>query len=159
MTEWYDDTEPPDLGIRIHEEDTNKAWSDIQPGDRVRWKTQTFVKRGTVVTRGKRTISVLFDAHTKPTVVPDGKWYFVEGKVGNLNEHLVTISTPAPERSLVAMAHEGSKLAGRDTYVSPNEAAAILGTDPKNIRRMIRSGKLPAHREGGRWVLKRQDVE
>lgn len=155
MTEWYDDTEPPDRGLRLQEEDTCKAWSDITPGDRVRWKTQTFVKRGTVIARHKRTIEVLFDSHSRPTVVPDGKWYFVEGKSGNLNEHLITISTPAPERSTAALAYSSDH---DDDVLSPAEVASIMGTDPKNIRRMIRAGKLPAFRQGGRWVLRRVDI-
>lgn len=156
-TEWWDDSEPPDKGFRIHPEDTCLAWSDVGKGTRVRWKTQTFVKRGTVQSRDKRSMTVLFDAHFQPTVIPDAKWYFVEGKVGNLNEHLVTISTPSP--AYPQRQQKGFPLTHKDTYISPNEAAALLGTDPKNIRRMIRNGKLLAHREGGRWVLKRSDVE
>lgn len=158
LTEWYDDTEPPDRGIRLQEEDTCKAWSDIGRGDRVRWKTQTFVKRGTVVSRNKRTMVVRFDAHDSDTVIPDCKWYFVEGKLGNLNEHLVTISTPAPQRSLAAVKLEAIEDEDWDSHVSPTEAASIMGTDPKNVRRMIRTGRLPAKRLGGRWVIRRGDL-
>lgn len=180
--EWYDDTDPPDRGIRLQEEDTCKAWSDLQPGDRVRWKTATFVKRGCIVSVSKRSMSVLFDAHSKPTVIPDGKWYFVEGKVGNINEHLVTISTPAnpdvkmngdPRQGVEHRPAKGSSCCnacgepwpcnqnppGVDDAISPAQAANILGTDAKNVRRMIRSGKLQAHRDGGRWVLSRSQVE
>ena len=157
LTEWYDETEPPDRGLRLQEEDTCLAWSDIHKGTRIRWKTQTFLKRGTVQSRNKRSMTVLFDAHNVPTTIPDAKWYFVEGKVGNLNEHLITISTPPPERSAAALqAIESSK--GTSDYVSPNEAALIMGTDPKNVRRMIRSKKIPASRIGGRWVILRKDL-
>lgn len=157
MTEWYDDTEPEDRGIRLMEEDTCLPWSSLHSGLRVRWKTQTFLKRGTIVFIKKRTMVVRFDAHDRDTVIPDAKWYFVEGKVGNLNEHLVTISTPAPERSAAAL--EAIEFSSDNSdYVSPREAASILGTDPKNIRRRIRQGSLKAERRGGRWVLKRQDL-
>ena len=152
MTEWYDDTDPPERGIRLQEEDTCLPWSSLHPGLRVRWKTQTFVKRGTIVFIKKRTMVVRFDAHDRDTVIPDAKWYFVEGKVGNRNEHLVTISTPAPERPSVVERHD-------EDVVSPREAAAILGTDPKNIRRMIRSGRLRALRDGGRWVIPRGSLD
>lgn len=154
MTEWYDDTDPPERGIRLQEEDTCLPWSHLRPGLRVRWKTQTFVKRGTIVFVKKRTMVVRFDAHARDTVIPDAKWYFVEGKVGNQNEHLVTISTPAPERSAAAEDFDPSG----DDWVSPGEAASILGTDAKNIRRKIRSGSLKAKRHGGRWVIRRQDL-
>lgn len=155
ITEWYDDTDPPERGIRLQEEDTSLPWSALTPGLRVRWKTQTFVKRGTIIYVRKRTMVVHFDAHAENTVIPDAKWYFVEGKVGNLNEHLVTISTPAPEQSLAVQ-----KL-GDDAgdYVSPTEAASILGTDAKNIRRKIRNGTLKAERQGGRWVILRDELQ
>src|SRR5690606_29024928 len=147
MTEWYDDTDPPETGMRFLDEDTCLAWSDLQPGIRVRWKTPAFVKRGTIQVIAKRSMTILFDAHDKPTNIPDAKWYFVEGKVGNKNEHLVTISTPAPERPAVVQNEQYS-----EEYVTPGEAAMILGTDPKNIRRKIRNGTIRAHREGGRWL-------
>lgn len=151
--EWYDDSEPPDKGIKLQEEDTCLPWSSLHKGVRIRWKTQNFVKRGTIVSVQKRTMVVRFDSHDRDTVIPDAKWYFVEGKVGNLNEHLVTISTPAPEQSAAVQ-----KLGNPDEYVSPREAASIMGTDPKNIRRMIRSGRIWAIREGGRWVIRRRDI-
>lgn len=154
MTEWYDEGEPPGPGMKFLEEDTCLAWADLHAGVRIRWKTQTFVKRGTIRSINKRTMVVRFDAHDKDTVIPDAKWYFVEGKVGNQNEHIVTISTPAPERSEVAERYAP----GTNQYVSPTEAAHILGTDPKNIRRKIRNGTLKAERQGGRWVIRRGDL-
>lgn len=156
MTEWYDDTDPPERGIRLQEEDTCLAWSALYPGIRVRWKTQNFVKRGTIRSISKRTMVVRFDAHAKDTVIPDAKWYFVEGKIGNLNEHMVTISTPAPERSKVAL--EAIESHGSGDYLSPAEAASVLGTDPKNIRRKIRNGTIKAERHGGRWVIPRSSL-
>lgn len=43
-------------------------------------------------------------------------------------------------------------------YVTPHEAAELRDTDPRNIRRMIRTGRMPAFREGGRWRILRKDV-
>ena len=154
MKEWYDEGEPPGPGMKFLDEDTCLPWADLHRGVRIRWKTQTFVKRGTIQSVNKRTMTVLFDAHDRPTVIPDAKWYFVEGKVGNQNEHIVTISTPAPERSEVAKRYSP----GTNDYVSPAEAAAILGTDAKNIRRKIRNGTLKAERQGGRWVIHRSNL-
>lgn len=152
MTEWYDEGEPPDTGMKFLDEDTCLPWSSLYPGVRLRWTTPKFVKRGTLVSASKRTMVIHFDGHAKPTVIPDAKWYFVEGKVGNKNEHLVTISTPPLE------VKRPESLEGQDDLVTPAEAAAYLGTDPKNIRRKIRNGTIRAYREGGRWVIRRDDL-
>jgi excisionase family DNA binding protein len=103
-------------------------------------------------------MSVLFDSHSVATIIPDAKWYLVEGKVGNMNEHLVTISTPAPAESQ-AVTRKRRRDPSDSDWISPHDAANILGTDAKNIRRMIRSGKLPAMRDGGRWLVLRKNVE
>lgn len=134
----------------MQDEDIWVPWDELK-SQRIRWKTPNFVKRGTVRALYGRSIVVDFDAHEQPTVIPDGKWYFVEATRHNLNEHLVAITTPAPQRSPVAL-EQG------DEYVSPREAASILGDDPKNVRRRIRNGSLKAHRIGGRWVVKREDL-
>jgi excisionase family DNA binding protein len=96
-------------------------------------------------------MTVLFDNHEQPTVIPDAKWYFVEGKLCNMNEHLVKINTPPPKKPKLTKKAKGK-------LVTPAQAADILGCDQKKIRRMIRSGKLPARREGGRWVILRSDL-
>lgn len=157
--EWWDDGEPADTGLRLDDEDLGTPWSNLHKGTRVRFKTMNFVKRGTIISIKKRSMKVLFDAHDRPTSIPDAKWYFVQARMGNKNEHLCAISTPEPERSRAAAGLEGYHLRKPGTYVSPAEAASLLGTDPKNIRRMIRSGRLEAMRDGGRWVIKREIVE
>jgi excisionase family DNA binding protein len=155
-TEWFDDGEPEDLGIRLDHEDLGTPWSNITPGKtRVRFKTPNSMRRGTVMSVKKRSMLVQFDGMSKPTAIPDAKWYYVQGRMGNLNEHLVTIATPAPK----AAAKLPTGFRAGMSWITPGEAAAILGTDPKNIRRMIRSGKLEARREGGRWALSRDMVE
>lgn len=154
-TEWFDDGEPA-MGIRLDPEDLGTPWSALHVGMRVRFKTQTFVKRGTITSVKKWSMLVRFDGHISDTAIPDAKWYYCQARMGNLNEHLVSIATP-PVSTPTGKLPSGYK-AGMSS-MSPNEAAARLGTDPKNIRRMIRSGKLPATRQGGRWVVDRSDVE
>lgn len=129
------------------------AWSDLHPGLRVRWVTPAFAKRGVIQRVKGRSMVVLFDGHLKATVIPDARWYFAEAKNRNPEESLVVLEGRGPTR--VRERGEGSS----EGAMSPAEAAALLGTDPKNIRRMIRSGKLPARQEGGRWVLDRADVK
>lgn len=155
--EWWDDGEPEDSGLRLDHEDLGTPWSDLHKGTRVRFKTMNFVKRGTVISIKKRSMRVLFDAHDTPTAIPDAKWYFVQARMGNKNEHLCAISTPALGPSRLSQRHPDEQ--HTELRMTPSEAAAYLGTDPKNIRRMIRSGRLKATRDGGRWVLLRSTVE
>ncbi len=39
------------------------------------------------------------------------------------------------------------------------EVAAILGFHPEHVRKMIRTGKLPAAKLGGAWRVSRADLE
>lgn len=158
VTEWYDEGEPV-TDLKLDDEDLGLSWSSLGPGSRVRWQTPRFVKRGTVVSISKRSMTIHFDSHTKPTSLPDGKWYWVQGKLGNRQEHLVAISTPAPKTRKKHAQLSLEIPENPDDAITPAEAAAILGIDPKNIRRMIRSNRLRAHRIGGRWVMSRKDVE
>lgn len=152
-TEWWDEGEPElKFGQPMDDEHVDMAYSQLYPGCRVRWTTPAFVKRGAVVKKQKRSLVVMFDDHTKTTAIPDAKWYFVEGKLGNKQEHLVAINTEAKT------VQRPKSVDNDASMVTPAQAANILGTDPKHIRRMIRSGKLKAHREGGRWLISRGDL-
>lgn len=158
-TEWFDVGEPEDLGIRLDHEDIGLPWSNITPGKtRVRFKTMTTMRRGTVISVKKRSMLVRFDGFDKDTAIPDAKWYWCQARMGNINEHLVAINTPplAPHRLSRRRPDEQEYPEGGT--VTPAEAANILGTDPKNIRRMIRNGKLRALRDGGRWVIPRTEL-
>lgn len=157
VTEWYDETDPPPMGKLFHTEDVDMPWSSIRVGDRVRWVTPNFVKRGQITVIAKRGMKVRFDHDNRDTVIPDAKWYFVQGKLGVANEHLVVISSPPPEFDKSEAVRELQS--DEDTvWLTPGEAANIMGTDPKNVRRMIRSGKLKASRVGGRWVIDRDSI-
>lgn len=46
-----------------------------------------------------------------------------------------------------------------DHYCSTDQAAAMKGVGTHAVRAAIREGRLPAHRIGGRWLLRRVDVE
>jgi len=42
--------------------------------------------------------------------------------------------------------------------LSLTEAARLLGKSDRQIRYLIRGGELPARKEGGRWILRREDL-
>lgn len=136
------------------DEDLDCAWSDLHVGMRVRWITPTFVRRGTIVRIKGKGMEVQFDGLDRRTQIPDAAYYYANGKTGNAEEHLMAITGSAPKASKIKV--DGIK---RGDAITPKEAANILGVDVKGLRRMIRSGKVPAEREGGRWVLSRLKVQ
>jgi excisionase family DNA binding protein len=146
VTEWFDDTDPPEH--KLDREDLGLAWSQLHPGVRIRFKTTLFVRRGTITWIKKRSMKVRFDGFPQDTSIPDAKWYWVQAKMGNMNEHMVAIDGTSSE----------PLAADDEDFITPTEAANIIGTDSKVVRRMIRSGVLPARRNGGRWILKRSDA-
>ena len=99
---------------------------------------------------------VHFDGLDKKTTIPDAKWYFVQWRHGRIDEHLVGISTPAPKYRRVKAPKGGSP---SDAMITPAEAAAILGTDQKTIRRKLRSGVIKGERtESGGWLVDRRSL-
>lgn len=126
-------------------------WVAIFPGDRVRFTTPTFVRRGTVLRRLGESMEIQFDGLPRPTQIPYAFWYFLEGRSGNLTEQLVVVDgAPAPKPSKIS-----TPSIGKSDAISPREAANILGIDMKSLRRKLRDGSVPGELEGGRWVLSR----
>ncbi len=132
------------------------AWSDIQVGYWVRFATPNFTLRGTVAKIGGCSI-IIDDQHHGTKVLPDAKWYFVEGKRDpNATEHLVIIEPPA----IPTLPYEYPKQAiesGR--YISVNEACEMVRMDPKQLRRHIRRGVIPAEKRDDRWVIDREALQ
>lgn len=129
------------------------VWDYISPGDRVRWTTPTFVRRGTILHRVGESLEVQFDGLPHPTQIPYAFWYFLEGRNGNLTEQLVIVDgAPPPKTRLSTPSIQASDA------ISPKEAANILGLDMKTFRRKLRTGALPGVNEGGRWVCSRDAI-
>ena len=162
MTEWYDDIDPP--GHKLDDEDLDLKWSELREGMRVRWKTPNWVRRGTISGIGRRFMLVWFDGFTEVTTIPDAKWYWVQAKLGNQQEHMVAIQGFSEKEALFALRYGigPGKMAevvlAETDWITPAEAANIIGCDSKVVRRMIRTGVLPATRRGGRWVILRRDA-
>lgn len=45
-----------------------------------------------------------------------------------------------------------------DTLVTPNRAAQVLGTSDRHVRQMLRAGELPGEKQGGRWLIRWNDL-
>lgn len=150
--------------MKFSDEDVDCAWSDLHPGRRIRWSTPTFVRRGTILRIKNRALAVMFDGMPRETIIPDARWYYAQGKLGNINEHLVAINSPAPKK--LKLKKLGKEKLGKtfgvaagDALIGPTEAANILGIDQKALRRRLRNGQLKGEQtEGGRWVLRRSDI-
>jgi excisionase family DNA binding protein len=54
---------------------------------------------------------------------------------------------------------EGSHLEHKDEVLTTQEAARLLKTTQRTIYRWIVAGVLPAAKFGGRWRIRRVDVE
>lgn len=54
---------------------------------------------------------------------------------------------------------EGSHLEDKDEVLTTQEAARLLKTTQRTIYRWIVAGVLPAAKFGGRWRIRRVDVE
>lgn len=154
MTEWYDDSEPPPPFAKFLDEDIIVPWSQLSKGQRVRWHTPQFQWRGTIQLVKGRSMVVRFD-HGKVVTIPDAKWYFVQGRLGNIQEHLIPINSQAPEGAS-SEAVEVELESG--DWLTPAQASYITGEDAKNIRRKIRNGTYTSKRVGGRWVVARESL-
>jgi excisionase family DNA binding protein len=44
-------------------------------------------------------------------------------------------------------------------YLTAEEAAAIARTHPETMRQWLREGRLPRHKKGREWLVRRSDLE
>lgn len=137
----------------------DKAWSDIQVGDFIRWATPRFVKYGRVLKVAGNSIMAQFIEDARPTSIPDAKWYFVQWKMNHdAEEHLVCIDYQAwyngpPVEPFVPAQNFGQQ------WLSVNEACEMIRMDPKQLRRHIRRGVVMATKRDDRWVIDREALQ
>ena len=133
----------------------DKAWSDISPGDFMRWATPRFIKYGRVIKRDGNGMTLQFIEDANVRVIPQAKWYFCQAKMygPDAEEHLVCIDysewfNGPPVEPFVPPSYDDS--------VTVNDACEILRMDPKQLRRHIRRGRIEAHKDlEGRWMIDR----
>lgn len=135
------------------------AWSNIQVNQFVRWATPRFIKYGRVLKIGGTSLMVQFIEDARPTAIPDAKWYFVEGKRDpQAEEHLVCIDYQTwyngPPTQPFIPPHSTS-----GQFISVAEACELIRMDPKQLRRHIRRGVIPAEKRDDRWVIDREALQ
>lgn len=141
----------------------DKAWSNIGPGDFIRWATPRFVKYGRVERAKARSLRIMVAGTTDIVAIPDAKWYHAQFKLYGLaaEEHLCVIDydewlygLPKPFESL-PVDHVLSELA----WISVKEAIELIPMDPKQLRRYIRKGTIPAHKDSNdQWRINREQL-
>lgn len=110
-------------------------------GEWIQWSTPHHVKRGQVVRvsgpsmvvrwlDGEEQVFPVIEAYVGPYALGDAR--------------MVRIERPKEASRIARDAKRG--------VTSVHAAASILGTTPKRIRAMLRSGQLMGHQEEGKWV-------
>ena len=98
--------------------------------------------------------------------------------LGVIRESSLTGAEPTPEVSaLLALLHNAAHghrssvpgtppaapatvdLGFAGSVLSAGEAAALLGCTPEYVRRLARTGRLRAHRVGGVWAVRPEDLD
>jgi len=134
----------------------DKAWSDVQPGNRVRWATARSIRYGVVLQRkGQSLVLDLLD-EDRPKVIPDGRWYFLQAKLHgpSTEEHLVVIER-FPDAGGEVMKVISPRDANTDVWITAAEAAEMLNWSEKQLRRQLRRGVIVANKRDGRWLVHR----
>lgn len=135
----------------------DKAWSNISPGDVVRWATPRFIKYGVVISRSGNSLSFRCEQEDRAIAIPDAKWYFVQGKMhGPKAEECLVVLTELPKKS-PPRRPDAQASVYRD-FMTAEDVAEYLNWDQKEVRRKIRRGVISAHKSEGRWMIPRQHL-
>lgn len=150
-------------------QEISKAWSDLYPGLWVRMVTPSVVRSGRITKIKGRSMRVdWLDVGEK--TVPDAKHYFAAWKMrlwadpenpGPMPEFYLELLDHEPE--LMTRQKQQDMIATRrkshtdDELLDVHDVCAIVGLDPKSVRRRLRSGSLEGFRENGtRWRVRRE---
>jgi hypothetical protein len=133
----------------------NTKWKDVRVGSCVRWTTPTFVKRGTVTFKKGVSMRVWLWGDDKETVIPLAREYWT----GHSQYGMVELEQVKGRPVFVTAPGTSSPVIGEVlNTLNVDQIANILGTNPKDVRRKLRSGKLKGYREEGHWYMRRKDL-
>lgn len=126
------------------------SWSNVQVGHFVRWSTPRFVKYGVVLNVKGNSMVIQFNGDDRATVIPDARWYYAIGKLDpNAEEHLVVLQ--AKPARLSPIIHKVKQ--GHTAWITVQAASEMINMDPKQLRRYIRRGTIPATKDEDRWKI------
>ena len=133
----------------------DEAWSNIGQNNTIRWVTPRFVKYGRVLARKGRSMRVQFFDEPNERAIPDAKWYFGQWKMfgDEAEEHLCVVEYQPTMRGSTIPPAEFAQ----DNWLNVTDVAELLNWDEKRVRRYIRRGHIPAHKDNySRWVVSRE---
>ncbi len=134
----------------MKEEVVEKAWADLDEGQRVRFTTPSFVKRGVVLRKKGRGLVLRFDGEARDTVLPDARQYWVDHKTGRQDWGLCCVRGESPPPVLQ------QRRASDAEWIKATKAADQYGVTPKQLRAWLRAGKIRCGRtKSGIWVVDR----
>lgn len=118
------------------------TWHMLVPGTWLIWAMPDFVKIGRLDHKQGISLVIEFEGHPVPTVVPDAYQYWEPDPLAELAPYMLRITTPPKHRVAPATGD----------FLSVRQVAALLGCGPKDVRRMLRSGKLEGRQKEGSWA-------
>lgn len=128
-------------------------------GDWVMWVMPEFVKRGFVDRCEGISMMVWFEAHPHPTIIPDAYQYWdpyaeLYRRVdGGIKPHTIC-PIAEPEHRVMG---PPETVRDDDEWITVQQAAALLGTTMKDVRRQLRAGILRGRKDGA-WVVERASL-
>lgn len=114
--------------------------------------TPSFVKYGEIVGVAKRDLKVQFDGESRPTAIPNAKWYYVQHKLGDKENGLSVWDGPGGHSIDLRPDTDG------EHWLPAAEAAHAFGVKVKDLRRWLRAGKVKGHQRQGLWVVDAQSL-
>lgn len=122
----------------------------LQSGTRVRFATPLSIIYGKVLAHKPPSLTLMTD-DGKRRIIPLADWYLEQAPTAQ--EHIAVVDAdegepPLPERSLDD-AH--------DRWLLVHEAAESARVEPKQLRKYIRKGLLPAFKRDGVWHIPRDE--
>lgn len=133
-----------------------KAWSDVDKGERVLWWIGDHVKIGTVLARKGISLKVHFDGDIRPTNIPNARSYFAAHRMGKKHESLYCVK---PTMRIKGRTPKEPKKKSRPAstldgdLIRSSEAVHTYGITGKELRRLLRNGKVLGLQEEGHWKV------
>lgn len=151
------DPSPP--GWPLGKGEVVKPWSYVAKGDRVLWWIGPNLKVGTVMVKKGISMRVLFDGDVRPTNIPNARTFWVQHRLGKKEQNLYCVrpslrikgKTPGALRKTKEVKLADHTFDG--DLINSSEAVKLYGIGGKELRRLLRNGKVLGRQADGRWLV------